>query len=162
MNSILIISKYAELLPERKTVWSACLDLMVAEDVTVQPGKIAVVSAGIKTVIPQGWHAKVYARSWLPTKQGLTLANAVAIFDADYRGEYWLQLRNVTDEPVQVARGTRVVQIEFCPTYMPELSQYGTTEVPALEMECDPHKYDNLDVLYPTTRGTWALHSTGK
>jgi len=63
MNSILIISKYAELLPERKTVGSACLDLMVAEDVTIQSGQIAVVSAGIKTVIPQGRHAKVYARS---------------------------------------------------------------------------------------------------
>ena len=92
----------------------------------------------------------------------MTLANAVAIFDADYRGEYRLQLRNVTDEPVQVARGTRVVQIEFCPTYMPELLQYGTADVPALEIECDAYRYDNLDALYPTVRGTGALHSTGK
>ncbi|MFA7284643.1 MAG: hypothetical protein WC004_02370 [Candidatus Absconditabacterales bacterium] len=162
MNSILIISKYAELLPERKTVGSACLDLMVAEDVTIQSGQIAVVSAGIKTVIPQGRHAKVYARSGLPTKQGLTLANAVAVFDADYRGEYWLQLWNITNKEVQVARGTRVVQIEFCPTYMPELLQHGTADIPTLEIECDPYRYDNLDALYPTIRGTGALHSTGK
>lgn len=160
--NILIISKFPELLPERKTIWSVCLDLMVAEDIIIKPGKIGVVSAGIKTVIPMWRHAKVYARSGLPTKQGLTLANAVAIFDADYRGEYRLQLRNITDQDIEVSRWTRVCQIEFCPTYMPELWIIWTLEVPSLELKCDPELYDSCEILFPTERGSGALHSTGK
>ncbi len=158
----MIISRYPEFLPERKTVWSACLDVCVGEDIYIEPWKIKVVGAWIKTVIPQGWHSKVYARSWLPTKQWLALANAVAVFDADYRGEYLLQLWNITDQVVEVGKWTRVAQVEFCPTYMPELWQYGTIEVPSLELKCDVELYDKLDALYPTQRGTGALHSTGK
>ena len=162
MNTILIISEFPEFLPERKTVGSVCMDLMVIEDVAIEPGKIKVVSAGIKTVIPMWWHAKVYARSWLPTKQWLTLANAVAIFDADYRGEYRMQLRNISDQVVEVKKWTRVCQIEFCPTYMPELKIIWTPVVPELELICDPEKYRDWELLYPTERGSGALHSTGK
>lgn len=161
MNNILIISQFPEFLPERKTVWSVCMDLMVIEDVTIEPGKIKVVSAGIKTVIPMWRHAKVYARSGLPTKQWLTLANAVAIFDADYRGEYWLQLWNISDQTVEVKKWTRVCQIEFCPTYMPELWIIWTIDVPELQIICDSYQYEHCETLYPTVRGSGALHSTG-
>jgi deoxyuridine 5'-triphosphate nucleotidohydrolase len=161
-NQIILIAKYPELLPQRKTVGSACLDLCVGEDASIEPWKIKVIWAWIKTVIPQGWHSKVYIRSWAPTKQGLILANATAIFDADYRGEYLLQLWNITGEALQIEKGTRVAQIEFCPTYIPELGQYGTAEVPSLELIIDPYQYDNLDTLYPTIRWIGALHSTGK
>jgi dUTPase len=51
-NTIQIISEIPEFLPERKTIGSVCLDLMVSEDISIEPGKIQVVSAGIKTVIP--------------------------------------------------------------------------------------------------------------
>jgi len=162
MNTIQIIWKFPEFLPERKTVGAACMDIVVSEDISIEPGKIKLVPAGIKTVIPQWWHAKVYARSGLPTKQWLTLANAVAIFDADYRGEYLLQLRNISDQIVEVKRWTRVCQIEFCPTYMPELWIIWTETIPDLQIICDPYKYDNCELLYPTERGSGALHSTGK
>lgn len=137
------------------------MDLMVTEDVIIEPGKIKLVSAGIKTVIPQWWHAKVYARSGLPTKQWLTLANAVAIFDADYRGEYRLQLRNISDKIVEVKKWTRVCQIEFAPTYMPELGIIWTQQIPDLQIICDPYQYEHCEILYPTVRGEGALHSTG-
>lgn len=162
MNTIQIISKFPEFLPERKTIGSVCLDLMVIEDVVVAPGKIKVVSAGIKTVIPMWWHAKVYARSGLPTKQWLTLANAVAIFDADYRGEYRMQLRNISDQVVEVKKWTRVCQIEFCPTYMPELWIIWTETVPELKLVCNSDLFDRCEELFPTERGSGALHSTGK
>lgn len=162
MSTIQIISKSPEFLPEKKTIGSVCLDLMVSEDISIEPGKIKVVSAGIKTVIPMWWHAKVYARSGLPTKQWLTLANAVAIFDADYRGEYRLQLRNIGDQLVEVKQWTRVCQIEFCPTYMPELWIIWTEYIPKLTLVCDPDLFDRCEELFPTERGSGALHSTGK
>lgn len=162
MNSILIISNSPNLLPERKTIWSACLDLCVSQDIEIEPWKIKVISAWIKTFMPQGRHSKVYIRSWSPTKQGIVLANSVAIFDADYRWEYLLQLRNISSEKVQIDCWTRVAQLEFCPTYMPETKTYGTTDVPYLEILIDPYQYEKRDELYPTTRWTWALHSTGK
>ena len=161
-NMILIISNDPFLLPERKTIWSVCLDLCISEDTIISPGKIKVVSAGIKTVIPYWRHAKVYARSGLPTKQWLTLANAVAIIDSDYRWEYRLQLWNISDQEVSIDRWTRVCQIEFCPTYIPENNSIWNNLIPDLKLICDPDLYENCDSLFPTDRWAGGLHSTGK
>lgn len=161
-KTILIIAKDPTLLPERKTIWSVCLDLCVSEDAVVDPGKITIVSAGIKTVIPHWRHSKVYARSWLPTKQWVTLANAVAIIDSDYRWEYRLQLRNISDQVVKLSKWTRVCQIEFCPTYIPENQTIWDGIVPDLKLICDADLYDNCNKIFPTDRWIWWLHSTGK
>lgn len=161
-NTILIISKDTSFLPERKTIWSVCLDLCVSEDVTIPAGKIKVAPSGVKTVIPYWRHSKVYARSGLPTKQWLTLANAVAIIDSDYRWEYWLQLWNISDQDVSLSKWTRVCQVEFCPTYIPENNTLWNNIIPDLKLICDEDIYENCDKLFPTDRWTWALHSTGK
>jgi dUTPase len=57
----------------------------------------------------------MYARSSLPTKMGLMLANAVAIFDSDFRGEYLMQLYNYTSQVQDIPAFTRLAQLEFFP-----------------------------------------------
>jgi dUTPase len=57
----------------------------------------------------------MYARSSLPTKTGLMVANGVAVFDSDFRGEYLMQLYNYTSEVVEISAFTRLMQLEFFP-----------------------------------------------
>jgi dUTPase len=90
------------------------------EAFTVHPGTISKVGTGIKTFLPQGRGTKMYARSSLPTKTGLMLANSVAIFDSDFRGEYLMQLYNYTSEKVTIPAFTRLAQLEFFPYYRGE------------------------------------------
>ncbi|MDR2540590.1 MAG: hypothetical protein LBD11_02110 [Candidatus Peribacteria bacterium] len=83
----------------------------------------------MKTFLPQGRGSKLYARSSLPTKTGLMVANNVAIFDSDYRGEYLMQLYNYTSETVEIPAFTRLTQLEFFP-YLRGDKQFGTDFVP--------------------------------
>lgn len=57
----------------------------------------------------------MYARSSLPTKHHLFLANGVGLIDSDYRGEYHLQLYNPTQETITIPSHTRLCQLEFAP-----------------------------------------------
>jgi dUTP diphosphatase len=55
----------------------------------------------------------VFARSSTPITRGLMVANGVGVIDADYCGatdEVKIQVINVTDKPVRVARGDRLAQ----------------------------------------------------
>jgi dUTP pyrophosphatase len=118
MNKIIVCVKDPQLLPERQTISSVCRDLRASIDFSVNPGEMIGVSAGVKTHIPHGRQSKVYARSGLPSKCHLMLANSVAVFDADYRGEYILQFFNYTKDIVHHEKYTRLCQIEFMPYYV--------------------------------------------
>ena len=87
-------------LPQKHTPGAVCRDLVINEDITVEPGKIILAPTGVKIACPAGRHTKIYARSGLPIKSGLMLANGVGVIDNDYRGEYFLQLYNFTDSVV--------------------------------------------------------------
>ena len=65
----------------------------------------------------------MYARSSLPTKMHLMVANNVAVFDSDFRGEYLMQFYNYTDNVVEIPAFTRLMQIEFFP-YLRENNQF--------------------------------------
>ncbi len=52
-------------------------------------------------------------RSGLAVKHGLTLPNAPATIDSDYRGELMIPMINLGTEPVAVTRGMRIAQLVF-------------------------------------------------
>ena len=52
-------------------------------------------------------------RSGLAVKYGLTLPNAPATIDSDYRGELMIPMINLGTEPVAVTRGMRIAQLVF-------------------------------------------------
>ena len=95
----------------------------------------------------------MYARSSLPSKMHLMLANAVAIIDSDYRGEYLMQFYNFTDEVVTIEKGTRVAQIEIFESY--PFSSHG--EIPPLEMIVDEELYNHFDEKFSTARGVGGI-----
>ncbi|MDB5190084.1 MAG: deoxyuridine 5-triphosphate nucleotidohydrolase, dUTP pyrophosphatase [Parcubacteria group bacterium] len=104
-------------LPEYKTAGAAAMDLCVREDGVVPPHGITVFPLNIAIKPPVGHFALMAARSSL-RKRGLMLANGIGVLDEDYAGdedEYQAALYNFTDEPVEIKRGERVVQIILLP-----------------------------------------------
>ena len=104
-------------LPAYQTAGAAGMDLhaAVADDVCIEPGGIALIPTGLEVAIPDGFEGQVRPRSGLAAKHGITLANAPATIDADYRGEIRVPLINLGREPFLVARGMRIAQLVVAP-----------------------------------------------
>ena len=101
-------------LPARATAGAAGYDVCSAEpEFTLSPMARRLVQTGLALAIPSGYEAQVRPRSGLALKHGLTLPNAPATIDSDYRGELMVALINLGTEPVTVARGTRIAQMVF-------------------------------------------------
>jgi dUTP pyrophosphatase len=100
-------------LPQPATGGAAGFDLAAAADIEVPPRSIRLVGTGLVIAVPEGHFLGIFARSSTPLKRGLMVANGVGIIDADYCGpgdEIKIQVLNITDAPVQVAKGDRLAQ----------------------------------------------------
>lgn len=117
-----LVSKYAgeeRLLPRRETVHAAGYDLKAAETVTIQPGEIKLIPTGLKAYMQEDEVLYLYDRSSNPIKQGLVLINSVGVIDSDYynnpsnEGLMFGQFKNITEKPITVVAGTRIMQGVF-------------------------------------------------
>lgn len=79
--------------------------------VVLQSGRRALIPTGLKVCCDIGYCIKVYARSGLSVKKGLTLANCVGIIDADYRDELYIAVINNSSEPLTIDHDERIAQI---------------------------------------------------
>ncbi|MDP2669443.1 MAG: dUTP diphosphatase [bacterium] len=149
MEKVIICTYDQQFLPEKKTPGAVCRDLKIAQPITIKPQEVVLVGTGVKTVLPLGRHAKMYARSGLPIKSGLQLANSVAVLDSDYRGEWLIQLYNITQETKIFEAGSRLTQFEIVPTYTVSTSR----ELPEINYLVDQETYDQFDTLFPSQRG---------
>ena len=107
-------------LPEAATAGAAGFDLAAAADIEIPPRSIRLVGTGLVIAVPNGYFLGIFARSSTPLKRGLMVANGVGVIDADYCGpddEIKIQVLNITDAPVTVARGDRLAQgiVLACP-----------------------------------------------
>lgn len=118
-----LVSYFADqdLLPKRETAHAAGYDLKVAQEMTIEPGEIALVPTGVKAYMQAGEVLYLYDRSSNPRKKGLVLINSVGVIDGDYygnagnEGHIFAQMQNITDQPVHLAVGDRIVQAVFAP-----------------------------------------------
>ncbi len=115
-------------LPAYATADSAGMDLLSAEaeDVTIDPGKRAMLATGIAIQLPGGFEAQVRPRSGLAAKHGITVLNSPGTIDADYRGEIKVILVNLGDQPVTLARGERIAQMVVAPVTRISLNEVKT------------------------------------
>jgi len=100
-------------LPAYGTGESAGFDLAAAHDLTIPPGQIALVRTGLVIEVPSGYFLGIFARSSTPLKRGLLVANGVGVIDPDYSGpndEVMIQVLNITDRDIRIARGDRLAQ----------------------------------------------------
>lgn len=129
-------------LPEPATAGAAGFDLAAATDVEIPPHSIRLVGTGLVIAVPNGYFLGIFARSSTPLKRGLMVANGVGIIDSDYCGpadQIKIQVLNVTDAPVQVARGDRLAQ--------------------GIVLPCPRIEWDEVDEMPVPTRGGFG--STG-
>ena len=104
-------------LPVYATEFSAGADLCACLDapVTLQPGETRLIPIGISMELPAGYAGLVYARSGLATKRNLAPANKVGVVDSDYRGEFFVPLRNHGAAEQTVLPGERIAQLIITP-----------------------------------------------
>lgn len=78
---------------------------------------------GLSFEIPEGHVMLVYGRSGHAFKNGVRLANCVAVIDSDYRGEVMVRLtKDVSaDSLLQVSAGDRIAQAMIVPIPQVEL-----------------------------------------
>ena len=100
-------------LPEYQTAEAAGFDLAAVENVTIQPGRVALIPTGLVIRVPVRMFLGIFARSSTPLKRGLMIANGVGVIDSDYCGpkdEIKIAVMNFTDAEVSVKAGDRIAQ----------------------------------------------------
>ncbi|SCW95913.1 dUTP diphosphatase [Ancylobacter rudongensis] len=102
-------------MPLYATAEAAGADLFAVEDVTLTPGKRALVSTGISIELDPGFEAQIRPRSGLAFKHGVTVLNAPGTIDSDYRGELKVLLINHGDTIFGIRAGDRVAQLVIAP-----------------------------------------------
>lgn len=107
-------------LPAYHSSGAAAFDLTAREDVVVRPGEVTLVPTGLVVGLPHGFFLAIVARSSLPIKKGLMVANGVGVVDSDYSGpgdEVKVEVYNFTARDVAIARGERIAQglVLACP-----------------------------------------------
>ena len=80
-------------------------------ELTINPGEIRLVSAGIYMSIPEGFEIQVRPRSGLAVKHGISIVNTPGTIDSDYRGLLGIILINHGKELFKIKRGDRIAQI---------------------------------------------------
>lgn len=108
-----IINKSKHKLPEYTTEHSAGMDLRakIDEDIVLEPMKRALVKTGLFMEVPEGYEAQIGPRSDLAINRGITVLNSPGTIDADYRGEVWIILINLSDQNFVVKDGERIYQM---------------------------------------------------
>jgi len=101
-------------MPERATKGSAGYDISASETVTIQPGEIKLVSTGLAIQMEQDDVMLLIDRSSNPRKRGLILSNSLGVIDHDYfPNEFKGMFTNITDKPVTIEAGQRIMQAVF-------------------------------------------------
>lgn len=131
-----------DLLPQKAHSDDAAFDLKSRVDMSIAPGKSALVPTGLSLELPVGYEAQVRPRSGLALKFAVTVLNTPGTIDAGYRGEVGVILINHGTEPFAVKRGDRIAQMVI-------------QSLPEVTLKC-------ADELSDTGRGAGGFGSTGK
>lgn len=108
------------------TEGSSGIDLYSAQDrepiLLNTVGSQAIIPTGIAIELPVGFEAQIRPRSGLAAKHGISIVNAPATIDADYRGELFVILVNLSSNRFKVERGMRIAQMVIQAVPMPQIT----------------------------------------
>ena len=86
-------------------------DLVVSEDIVIQPGETHDVHTNICIKMPGGIFGRITGRSSSLRKHNLLINEG--IIDNEYTGELFVCVHNLGDSPKWITRGMRIAQIIF-------------------------------------------------
>lgn len=87
----------------------------LVDDITILPGKRALIPTGLFFQIPQNFELQVRSRSGLALKNGVMVLNSPGTVDSGYRGEVGVILYNTDDTSFVVKNGDRIAQAVIAP-----------------------------------------------
>jgi len=110
---IRIVNKSKHKPPEYTTEHSAGMDIRadIENEITIKPGKRALIKTGLFLELPAGYEAQIRPRSGLAINKGITVLNSPGTIDADYRGEVCIILINLSEDIFTVKDGERICQM---------------------------------------------------
>ena len=131
-------------LPEYSTKAATGMDLRanIEKDINLEPGKRALIPTGLYLEIPVGYEAQVRPRSRLAFKKGITVLKSPGTIDADYRGEVYIILKNLSEEEFVIKEGERICQI--------------------IVMKHEKAEWQRVETLDDTNKGAGGFGHTGK
>lgn len=110
-------------LPEYAHESDAGMDVRSVDELTILPGKRALVHTGLVMMLPPMYEAQVRPRSGLALKSGITVLNTPGTIDAGYRGEVGVILANFGDSEFKVSKGDKIAQIVVAPVTRAEIEE---------------------------------------
>ena len=110
--------------------------------IVLKPNDRFVIPCGISISLPKNVEGQVRPRSGLAAKHGITVLNTPGTIDSDFRGEIKVILINLGKEDFTISQNDRIAQIVFS----------NIVKV----------KFEEIDVLDDTERGSGGFGSTGK
>lgn len=116
------------------------LDLYSLEEYVLKPGERRIFPVGFALEFPEGYAAIVKDKSSLPKNAGIHTMGGV--FDAGYRGEYNVNLINLSQESYRIKPHDKIAQLVIIPVTIAKLEE--------------------VDMLSETSRGTGNFGSTGR
>ena len=129
-------------IPARAHADDAGLDLYADIDLTLAPGRAALIPTGTAIALDPHTVGLVCPRSGLALNHSVTVLNAPGIIDAGYRGDVGVILINHGAVEFPIKRGDRIAQLLIVPCLRPTL-----------------HEVDSLP---GTKRGKKGFGSTGR
>ena len=125
----------------RACVYKGCQDTKVLlpegeviptqDKLVILPGGAAVVSAGFRMGLEDGWEAQIRPRSGNSIK-GLMVANSPGTIDSGYRGVVCVILRNLGPAPVVIHDGDKIAQM-----VIQKIPDVELEEVQSLSLDTD-------------------------
>lgn len=102
-------------LPQYAKQGDAGADLFSIEELSIEPGKSALVGTGIAIELPQGYEAQIRPRSGLALKHQITVLNTPGTVDEGYRAQVGVILINHSKEAFHVKKGMKIAQMVVKP-----------------------------------------------
>ena len=129
------------IIPTYGTEDSACVDLYAVEDVSLKVGELKFLRTGWSMEIPSGYYIELFNRGSMSAKHQLVIISS-RVCDADYRGEYYIPLKNIGNSDKVIRKGDRIAQMMI---------------KKVIKME-----FEEVEELSETERGAGAFGHTGQ
>ena len=112
-------------LPKYETAGSSGMDLAanIVGNISIDPGKTAIIPTGLALSVPKGFEVQIRPRSGLAAKQKISVLNTPGTIDSDYRGEIKVILINQGQETFKVEKGLRIAQMVVCPVEQAQIKE---------------------------------------
>lgn len=96
-------------------------------EIVLQPGQRVLIPSGVKCMIPRGTALIAANKSGVSTKKGLIFTAQVV--DSDYSGEVHIGVANISNEPVSILSGEKLIQFVHTPVILSEPMMCPTKEL---------------------------------